>query len=145
MEIMMESTEQVTGARVGELMRSDPAMVPYEGTLDDALEAMIEKGRGSVLVMDEGHLAGLIDDTDIGRLVVKGVDLKKALVRDFVTACILTGNQPCVQIRQDDTVMNALRVMDSWTAHQIVVVDEKDEVVGTISVLDALKGWKKGV
>jgi CBS domain-containing protein len=145
MEIMMESTEQVTGARVGELMRPDPAMVPYEGTLDDALEAMIEKGRGSVLVMDEGHLAGLIDDTDIGRLVVKGVDLKKALVRDFVTACILTGNQPCVQIRQDDTVTNALRVMDSWTAHQIVVVNEKDEVVGTISVLDALKGLKKRV
>ena len=53
--------------------------------------------------------------------VVKGVDLKKARVRDFVTACILTGNQPCVQIRQDDTVVNALRVMDSWTAHQIVV------------------------
>jgi hypothetical protein len=35
--------------------------------------------------------------------------------------------------------------MDSWTASQIVVVNEKDEVVGTISVLDALKGWKKGV
>jgi predicted transcriptional regulator len=78
-------------------------------------------------------------------LVAKSVDIKRALVRDFVTACVLTGNQPCVQIKQDDTVMNALRVMDSWTARQIVVVDEKDEVVGTISVLDALKGWKKKV
>lgn len=142
---MMESTEHVTGPRVADLMRPDPATVSYDGTLDDALEAMIERGRGSVLVMDEGRLAGLIGDADIGRLVVKGVDLKRALVRDFVTACILTGNQPCVQIRQDDSVMNALRVMDSWTASQIVVVNEKDEVVGTISVLDALKGWKKGV
>lgn len=126
-------------------MSRDPATVPYEGTLDDALMIMIERGRNSVLVMDEGRLAGLIDDTDIGRLVAKNVDIKRALVRDFVTACVLTGNQPCVQIRQDDTVMNALRVMDSWTARQIVVVDEKDEVVGTISVLDALKGWKKEV
>lgn len=142
---MMESTEQVTGVRVGEFMSRDPATVPYEGTLDDALMIMIERGRNSVLVMDEGRLAGLIDDTDIGRLVAKNVDIKRALVRDFVTACVLTGNQPCVQIRQDDTVMNALRVMDSWTARQIVVVDEKDEVVGTISVLDALKGWKKEV
>jgi CBS domain-containing protein len=142
---MMESTEQIMGTQVAALMTPDPATVPYEGTLDDALEVMIERGRNSALVMDEGRLAGLIDDADIGRLVVKGVDLKKALVRDFVTACILTGNQPCVQIRQDDTVINALRVMDSWTAHQIVVVNEKDEVVGTISVLDALKGWKKGV
>ena len=142
---MMESTEQVTGVRVGEFMSRDPATVPYEGTLDDALMIMIERGRNSVLVMDEGRLAGLIDDTDIGRLVAKNVDIKRALVRDFVTACVLTGNQPCVQIRQDDTVMNALRVMDSWTARQIVVVDEKDEVVGTISVLDALKGWNKEV
>jgi CBS domain-containing protein len=142
---MMETTEHVAGARVADLMTPGPATVPYEGTLDDALEVMIDQGRSSVLVMDEGRLSGIIDDADIGRLVVKGVDLKKARVRDFVTACILTGNQPCVQIRQDDTVVNALRVMDSWTAHQIVVVDEKDEVVGTISVLDALKGWKKGV
>jgi CBS domain-containing protein len=145
MSSMMERTEHAAETRIEEMMRPDPATVPYEGTLDDALEAMIGKGRGSVLVMADGRLAGLIDDTDIGRLVVKGVDLKKALVRDFVTACILTGNQPCVQIRQDDTVINALRVMDSWTAHQIVVVNEKEEVVGTISVLDALKGWKKRV
>jgi CBS domain-containing protein len=55
---------------------------------------MIERDRNTVLVMDEGRLAGMIGDTDIARLVVKGVDLKRALVRDFVTACILTGNQP---------------------------------------------------
>ncbi|MDW5561978.1 MAG: CBS domain-containing protein [Methanomassiliicoccus sp.] len=142
---MMENTEHVTEARVMDLMRPDPATVPYEGTLNDALEAMIERDSGSVLVMDDGRLAGLIGDTDIARLVVRGVDLKRALVRDFVTACILTGNQPCVQIRRDDSVTNALRVMDSWAANQIVVVNEKDEVVGTISVLDALKGWKKEV
>ncbi len=142
---MMESTEQVAGTRVGDLMVPDPATVPYEGTMDDALSSMVERDRSSVLVMDGGRLAGMIGDADIARLIVKGVDLKRALVRDFVTACILTGNQPCVQIREDDTAINALRVMDSWTANQIVVVNEKDEVVGTISVLDALKGWKKGV
>ncbi|MBI0582744.1 MAG: CBS domain-containing protein [Methanomassiliicoccus sp.] len=142
---MMESTEQTKEAQVADFMHPDPATVPYEGTLYDALGVMIERDRTSVLVMDGRNLVGMIGDTDIGRLVAKGVDIKRALVRDFVTACILTGNQPCVQIRQDDTVMNALRVMDSWSASQIVVVDEKDEVVGTISVLDALKGWNKGV
>jgi predicted transcriptional regulator len=51
----------------------------------------------------------------------------------------------CVQIRDDDTVLNALKVMDNWTATQIVVVNEKNKVVGTLSVLDALKGWLKEV
>jgi predicted transcriptional regulator len=66
-------------------------------------------------------------------------------VREFVSACLLTGNQPCIQIRDDDTVINALKVMDNWTASQIIVVNEENKVVGTIHVLDALKGWMKEV
>jgi predicted transcriptional regulator len=126
-------------------MSRELVTVPYEGTIDDALVRMVEADRSTVMVMDRGGLVGLIGDVDIGRLVAKGVDIKKALIRDFVTACILTGNQPCVQVRQDESVLNALKVMDSWAASQIVVVDENDEVVGTLSVLEALKGWRKGV
>jgi predicted transcriptional regulator len=142
---MMKATEQERTAQVSELMSRELVTVPYEGTIDDALVRMVEADRSTVMVMDRGGLVGLIGDVDIGRLVAKGVDIKKALIRDFVTACILTGNQPCVQVRQDESVLNALKVMDSWAASQIVVVDENDEVVGTLSVLEALKGWRKGV
>lgn len=142
---MMRSTEQERHARVEDYMSRELVTVEYEGAIDDALARMVEKGQNTVMVMDRGALVGLIGDVDIGRLVAKGVDLKKALIRDFVTACILTGNQPCVQIRQDETVVNALKIMDSWGAAQIVVVDEDNKVVGTLSVLDALKGWREEV
>ena len=111
-------------------MSRELVTVEYEGTIDDALARMVEKGQNTVMVMDQRVLVGLIGDVDIGRLAAKGVDIKKAWIRDFVTACILTGNQPCVQIRQDETVVNALKVMDSWGAAQIVVVDEDNKVVG---------------
>lgn len=139
----MKSTEQERNARVEDRLSRELVTVGYEGTIDEALERMVEKDRGTVMVMDQGALVGLIGDVDIGRLVAKGVDIKKALIRDFVTACILTGNQPCVQVRQDETLLNALKVMDSWGASQIVVVDDENEVVGTLSVLDALKGWRE--
>jgi predicted transcriptional regulator len=142
---MMRSAEQERYARVEDYMSRELVTVEYEGTIDDALARMVEKGQNTVMVMDQRALVGLIGDVDIGRLVAKGVDIKKALIRDFVTACILTGNQPCVQIRQDEMVVNALKVMDSWGAAQIVVVDEDNKVVGTLSVLDALKGWREEV
>lgn len=142
---MMRSAEQERYARVEDYMSRELVTVEYEGTIDDALARMVEKGQNTVMVMDQRVLVGLIGDVDIGRLVAKGVDIKKAWIRDFVTACILTGNQPCVQIRQDEMVVNALKVMDSWGAAQIVVVDEDNKVVGTLSVLDALKGWREEV
>jgi predicted transcriptional regulator len=142
---MMERSEQSMAVKVGDFMRPDPPTVPFDGSLRDALGAMVDNDRSSVLVMDGDNVVGVIGAEDIGRLVAKGVDLKGAWVRDFVAACLLTGNQPCVQIRDDDTVLNALKVMDNWAATQIVVVNEKDKVVGTLSVLDALKGWVKEV
>ncbi len=126
-------------------MRSDPPMVPYAGALKDALMVMIDRDRTSVLVMDGEDVVGVIGAEDIARLAAKGVDLSAAWVKDFVAACMLTGNQPCVQIQEGDTVLNALRVMDNWAASQIVVVNGKNKVVGTISALDALKGWSKEV
>lgn len=141
----MERSEQQMTPRVSEYMRPEPPTVPYEGRLKDALMVMIDRDSTSVLVMDGEDVVGVIGVDDIARLAAKGIDLSAAWVKDFVAACMLTGNQPCVQIREDDTVLNALRIMDNWTASQIVVVNEKNKVVGTISALDALKGWSKEV
>jgi CBS domain-containing protein len=142
--VMMERTEPEKLVAVGEIMDRELVTVPYEGTLEDALTVMIERDRDSVLVMDGLALAGVIGSTDIGRLVAKGVDLHKAMVRDFVAACLLTGNNPCVQVREDESVINVLKVMDSWAASQVVVVGADDRVAGTVTMLEALKGWKKG-
>jgi predicted transcriptional regulator len=142
---MMESAEQRTAVKVKEHMRTNPAKVDYGGTLMDALKVMADRDASTVLVMNNEDVVGVIGADDLGRLVAKGVDLNIAKVREFVSACLLTGNQPCIQIRDDDTVINALKVMDNWTASQIIVVNEENKVVGTIHVLDALKGWMKEV
>lgn len=142
---MKERAEHRTASPVSDYMRTNPATVDYEASLMDALRVMGDQNASTVLVMNDGEVMGIISADDIARLVAKGVDLNVAMVREFVAACLLTGNQPCVQIRENDTVLDALKVMDNWTASQIVVVNEENKVVGTITALDALKGWMKEV
>ena len=130
---------------VRDMMEEKTVTISSDGTLEEVLGKMIKSGTSIVLVMDDGELLGMVGDTDIGRLVAKGVDLSKAKTMDFIAACMLTGNQPCVQIRDEDSAINALRIMDLSTVTNLVVVDKDDKVVGTLSVLDALRGWKKKV
>ncbi len=142
---MQEMMEEDETPKVKAFMRGDPPRLPSDGSLEDVLNEMTEKDSSLVLVMDGDELLGMVGDNDIGRLVAKGVNLKEAKMMDFIAACMLTGNQPCVQIRDEDTILNALRVMDLSNATSLVVVDKNDKVVGTISVLDALRGWKEKV
>ena len=130
---------------VRDMMEEKTVTISSDGTLEEVLGKMIKSGTCMVRVMDDGELLGRGGDTDIGRLVAKGVDLSKAKTMDFIAACMLTGNQPCVQIRDEDSAINALRIMDLSTVTNLVVVDKDDKVVGTLSVLDALRGWKKKV
>jgi predicted transcriptional regulator len=142
---MKERAEHRSASLVSDYMRTNPAKVDYGASLMDALRVMSGQGTSTVLVMSGDDVEGVIGADDIGRLVAKGVDLNVAKVREFVAACLLTGNQPCVQIRERDTVLNALKVMDNWTASQIIVVNGENKVVGTITALDALKGWMEEV
>jgi predicted transcriptional regulator len=131
--------------RVGDFMDPEMAIVGYGGSVDDALNVMLRTGRRSAVVMDGDYVVGLIGASDIASMVARDRQPKSVPVRDFMSACLLTGNQPCVQVRDDDTVADALKVMDSWGTDQIIVVDENNRAVGTISALDALRGWKEKV
>ncbi len=141
----MQEMMEETAPRVRDLMRGNPPRMSSDGTLADVLNTMIDNDSGLVLIMDGEDLLGMVGDSDIGRLVAKGVGLRDAKVMDFMAACMLTGNQPCVQVRDEDVALNALRIMDLSNASSLVVVDKNDKVVGTISVLDALRGWKEKV
>lgn len=142
---MQGKTKDKPTLAVRDMMEEKTVTISSDGTLEEVLGKMIKSGTSIVLVMDGGELLGMVGDTDIGRLVAKGVDLSKAKTMDFIAACMLTGNQPCVQIRDEDSAINALRIMDLSTVTNLVVVDKDDKVVGTLSVLDALRGWKKKV
>ncbi len=116
--------------------------VGYDSMLSDAFRVMVEQNQRSVVIVDDRGIMGLINASDMARFIIQERDLKGSSIRDFMTFCSLSGPAPCIQISDDDTLLNALKVMVMWGADVVVVVDRNNNLVGTIDLLQALKGIK---
>jgi predicted transcriptional regulator len=106
---------------------------------------MASTAKEVVVVMKDQEVMGIIADSDIARLIAGDRDLGSLMIRDYMFACTLSGNQPCVQIRDDDVVLNALKVMENFGITQLLVVDADNRFVGPIDAIRAIKGWEEGV
>ncbi len=123
-------------------MEKDAATVGYDTMLRDAFKVMLEKGQRAVVVREEEGIMGLITASDMARFIVRGQDLDRSSIQDYMTFCSLTGPAPCIQIRVDDTLINVLDVMVTWGVDMVVVVDENNDFAGTIDIMQALKGMR---
>ena len=98
----------------------------------DALNLMVEKNIGAVLVMDEDRLVGVLSEIDhTRRVVLKGRTAKDTLVSDAMT------KRP-VCVGPDQTVDDCMALMTDKRVRHLPVVEE-DHVVGLISIGDAVK------
>ena len=90
---------------------------------------MAENSCGSILVMDEGRMAGIFTERDVMvRVVAAGRDPAKTKLREVMTADPDT-------IGADEPVTTAVRRMDEGAYRHLPVV-EGGEVVGVLSIRD---------
>jgi predicted transcriptional regulator len=129
-------------ARVRDFVDRDPPTVDYDATLEDVIRVMLRKGRTGIVVREGGEVIGLITSTDVTRIIVQGKDPSKVKVREFMTACTLVGQNPCIQIKEDGFVIDAVRLMLIGGVSRVLVVDFKGDFIGTISFLEALGAWE---
>jgi CBS domain-containing protein len=129
-------------ARVRDFVDRDPPTVDYDATLEDVIRVMLRKGRTGIVVREGGEVIGVITSTDVTRIIVQGKDPSKVKVREFMTACTLVGQNPCIQIKEDGFVIDALRLMLIGGVSRVLVVDFKGDFIGTISFLEALGAWE---
>lgn len=125
-------------------METGPILVPGSATVMEALRDMINNGSPVLAVVEGDDIIGMVTASDMGNMVVRNVDLDKHRIRDFAALCRLDGNRPCVRVRHDEEPLNVLKVMQSWNVDRVLVTKD-EKIVGTISVLDALKGWMEKV
>ena len=143
---MTELTERATAARVpglvaeplGVVGRRQPVTVAPGSSVADCLRAIQRSGTGdSVFVTDaEGRLVGVLTERDIfGRLVGEdvagGVDLA-APVETYMTADPRT-------LRLDQSVRDAIELMQSGRYRNVPVVDDERQLVGVVRQVDILK------
>jgi CBS domain-containing protein len=115
-------------------MTENPRSIGASDSIVDAARMMRDDGVGSLPVVEEGRLVGMITDRDIAtRAVGEGTDVRLALVRDFCSA------DPVV-VDSNAALDEALRLMARNSLRRLPVVEEM-RLVGILAQADvALEG-----
>ena len=112
---------------------SDIFTTTPDGTVYDALQQMADKNIGSLLVLEEQRIVGLISERDYSRkTILKGRFSKETAVREIMTTDVIT-----VGPEQDLEACMEL-FTDKHVRHLPVI--ENDEVIGIVSIGDVVKG-----
>lgn len=100
-----------------------------DDTLAEASAKMWRQQTGSLLILEDGKLIGIVTERDVLRTVGEGHDPKAVSLRDVMTSDVVT-------VGSDLSVREAAQIMfDKWFRH-LPVVDTGGEVVGIVSLRD---------
>ncbi len=103
-----------------------------DATVFEALKLMAEKDVGSMAVMEDGQLVGIITERHYAReIVLKGRTSLKTLVRDVMSVRVDVA-------RPDQTVEECMTVMTTKTVRHLPVL-ENGHLVGIVSIGDMVK------
>src|SRR5579859_7782814 len=120
----VDTIESVLKLKGRQVLSVAPTATVYE-----AIEKMSEKSVGSMLIMSEGQLVGIISERDYARKVIlKDRSSKQTQVREIMTT-------PVITVTPADTVEGCMRTMTENRIRHLPVVD-RDRVVGVVSIAD---------
>jgi CBS domain-containing protein len=125
------------GTKVREVMTERPRCVTLETPISEAAELMESEDVGSLPVIEDDQLAGMVTDRDIViRAVAKGKDPRGMPVREVASRELVT-------VYADDDLANALQKMASEQVRRLPVVDEENRLVGVLAQADVALGAKE--
>ena len=103
-----------------------------EATVAEAVSVLAEKGIGSLLVMKEGGLCGIVTERDYARKVVAGgLSSEDTSVAEIMTADVFTTGA-------EQNIDECMMLMTEKRIRHLPVVDG-ERVVGLISIGDLMK------
>ena len=105
-------------------------VVGPEATLEEAAEAMVDAGTGSLAVVDGRRLVGIITERDVVRAVGEEEDPSEEEVREWMT------EDPDTFSPETDVEEAASWLLEAGYRHMPVM--EGDELLGVVSIRDLL-------
>ncbi len=110
----------------------DVSSIDAGSTVFDAIKQMSDENIGSLIVMDDGKLSGIITERHYARnVILKGKSSLETPVRDIMHTRVVCA-------RPDQTVAECMAVMTERGVRHLPVLDQK-QVVGMISIGDLVK------
>jgi CBS domain-containing protein len=114
--------------RISEIMTAAAVSDRPDDALAEAARKMWEQQTGSLLVLDQGALIGIITERDILRAVAQGTDLKRTTVREVMATELITAHAG-TSLREAAALMT-----QHWIRHLPVL--EQGKLVGVVSQRD---------
>ncbi len=125
--------------KIKDIMTKEVACVDASSTAADAAKKMKDQNVGTVLVVQENQLKGLVTDRAITtKAVAEGKDPKSLPVTDIMTKDI-------VGCSEDDDVFDALKTMGQNRIRRMPVVNDQDHLVGIVSMSDIAEQMRSGI
>jgi CBS domain-containing protein len=119
-------------ASVVDLETRPHATVPIDAPMWKVVDEMKAKGRGAVIVEEDGALVGIFTERDlVSRLDHSDIHWSHVVVKDVMTP------HPTV-VRPEDSLAEALRLLVQGRRRHLPVVDPKGKVTGLVSIRDIL-------
>ena len=122
----------LTVARVADLPPRPFATVDVDASISKVVETMTSKGRGAVLVEDDGALVGIFTERDL----VTRIDHADPRGLEVAIRAVMTPH-PTV-IRMPDSLAEALRLLVQGRRRHLPIVDDRGKAVGLFSIRDLL-------
>ena len=120
-------------ATILEAKGSDVLRIDGSATVLDAIKRMVEANVGSLLVFEDGKLAGIVTERDyLRRVTLEGRDEKETPVREIMTA-------PLVYVTPDTTIEECMAVMTERRIRHLPVLTDDRHVAGIVSIGDVVK------
>ncbi|MEK6375632.1 MAG: CBS domain-containing protein [Acidobacteriota bacterium] len=116
--------------KVRDIMTPDPVCVSEKDNIREVARIMAREDTGVVPVVDGKKVVGMITDRDIVvRLVAEGKDPSNASVKEAMTRNVRA-------VKEDSSVSDVLDVMSKSQVRRVPVVNDRDEIVGIVSMGD---------
>lgn len=115
---------------VSTIMSWPVATIDHVATLEEAAEALAADSIGALVVLSEGHLAGIISERDVVMHVAAGTDLSHLLTGETMASDVVT-------VQADDTILVAARTMVEADVRHLPVL--RDQLIaGMVSMRDVV-------
>jgi CBS domain-containing protein len=113
-----------------DIMTESPETIAPEASLRNAAETMRDCDTGFLPVVSEGSIEGVITDRDIVvRAIADGLDPDETAVSDVMT-------EEYHSLLEDQTVDEALDLMEAQEVRRVLVLDRSENIVGVVSLGD---------
>ena len=123
----MKFVEQILEAKGHDVWSTSP-----DSTVFDAVKLLSDKGIGSLVVMEDDKLVGIITERDYARkIILEGKSSRKTPVKDVMTKRVLV-------VGPERSVDDCMALMTKKQCRHLPVVQD-ERVVGVISIGDLVK------